>query len=257
VPRPSRFALAAAVAALANTHAALAQPADTTATHHAGWVGMHDALTLGEFGVASAALLPLDRRVESAFRGPSAQRSAFLQNGAHALNFAGGAGTVLAASALFGVGRLAGSPMLARAGLHAGEAIVLGASATALMKTAIGRQRPNVESGDADDFVPGRGFRGNHGSLPSGHTMAAFAFASTVSAEVRRDHPRLGAVVGPILYTGAALVGGARMYDDQHWASDVVMGAGIGLVAGRVTTAFGQAHARGWLEGLAGRSAPR
>ena len=254
--RSIRTALAAVVT-LAAGHAVHAQPADTTAARQPHWIGLHDAWSLGEFGVASAALLPLDRHVESLVREPRAQRSAFLQNSAHALNFAGGAGTLLAASALFGAGRLAGSPMLARAGLHAGEAIALGASATALLKTAIGRQRPNVESGDADDFTPGRGFRGMRGSLPSGHTMAAFAFASTVSAEVRRDHARLGAVLAPLLYTGAALVGGARLYDDQHWASDVVLGAGIGLGAGHVTTAFGRAHAHGWLEGLAGRSAPR
>ena len=35
-----------------------------------------------------------------------------------------------------------------------------------------------------------------------------------------------------MLYGSASLVALARMYHNQHWASDVVLGAGIGTFAG-------------------------
>ena len=34
------------------------------------------------------------------------------------------------------------------------------------------------------------------------------------------------------MYGGAALAGVSRMYDNRHWATDVLVGAGIGTFAG-------------------------
>ena len=39
-------------------------------------------------------------------------------------------------------------------------------------------------------------------------------------------------MIGPLLYTGAALTGVSRMYNNRHWTSDVLVGAGIGTFAG-------------------------
>jgi hypothetical protein len=38
--------------------------------------------------------------------------------------------------------------------------------------------------------------------------------------------------VAPLMYGGAAVVGWSRMFDNQHWASDVITGAAIGTFAG-------------------------
>jgi membrane-associated phospholipid phosphatase len=231
--------------------------ADSTAQVARPWIGWGDARLLGAFAVATAATMPFDARLATWVRRPSAQRSRVLRDGAHAFNTAGDPGSLIAAVALFGAGRVAGSRPLAQLGLHATEAIVLAGSMTTAGKLAAGRQRPNVEGGDADDFAPGRGYQAGRSSFPSGHATVAFAFASSVTADLRARGAHSATYVGPLLYTGAALVGAARMYDNKHWASDVLLGAGIGTVAGRITVAFAHAHPHGWLEGLAGRSEAR
>ena len=38
--------------------------------------------------------------------------------------------------------------------------------------------------------------------------------------------------MGSVLYTGAAAVAWSRMYDNKHWATDVLTGAGIGTFIG-------------------------
>jgi membrane-associated phospholipid phosphatase len=45
------------------------------------------------------------------------------------------------------------------------------------------------------------------------------------------------------MYGGAALVGVSRMYNNRHWASDVIVGAGIGTFAGLKVVRFNRSHA--------------
>jgi hypothetical protein len=44
------------------------------------------------------------------------------------------------------------------------------------------------------------------------------------------------------MYGGATLIGLSRMYDNHHWASDVVLGAAIGTFAGRKIVRFHHSH---------------
>jgi membrane-associated phospholipid phosphatase len=234
-----------------------ALPAQQTDSTAAPLVSRRALGTFGGFVVAGAALYPLDTRLERAVRAPAVQHSAVARDAAGAFNRAGDPGALVAGVLMFGAGRLAGRPALARSGLHATEAIVLGGTATAMLKATVGRQRPLVEPGDQDDFAPAHGFRAERASFPSGHTTAAFAFASALSADLRASrwratHPRAASAVVPLLYGGAALVGAARMFDDKHWASDVAVGAGVGTLAGHVVAAYARAHPHGWLERLAG-----
>ena len=53
-----------------------------------------------------------------------------------------------------------------------------------------------------------------------------------------------------MLYTGAAFVGLARMYQSQHWASDVVMGAGIGTFTGLKIVRYAHAHPDNWIDNI-------
>jgi membrane-associated phospholipid phosphatase len=204
--------------------------------------------TVGALALVTVAAMPVDARLARALRSPAPQRSAFLQRSARVANAAGDPGAVVGSLALYVVGRLARNPTATTLGLHAGEAIVLGGTSTAVIKLLAGRQRPYVEAGDADDFAPGHGAHGARESFPSGHTTAAFALASAVSAELRRTHPAAARVATPLLYAGAASVGLARMYDDRHWASDVVLGAGLGTLAGTRVVAFSRAHPNNWVD---------
>ena len=49
-------------------------------------------------------------------------------------------------------------------------------------------------------------------------------------------------LIGPALYGGAALAGISRMYNNRHWASDVIVGAGIGTFAGLKVVRFNGSH---------------
>jgi membrane-associated phospholipid phosphatase len=67
----------------------------------------------------------------------------------------------------------------------------------------------------------------NHYSFPSGHTAEAFVAATIVYREYRYKSPWYG--VGA--YAVATTVGAYRMINDKHWESDVLVGAGIGMLA--------------------------
>lgn len=64
-------------------------------------------------------------------------------------------------------------------------------------------------------------------SFPSGHTATAFAAAEFLRKEYWHVSPWYG-VAG---YAVAATTGYLRMYNNKHWFSDVVAGAGIGILS--------------------------
>ncbi|MFT3827962.1 MAG: phosphatase PAP2 family protein [Chitinophagaceae bacterium] len=64
-------------------------------------------------------------------------------------------------------------------------------------------------------------------SFPSGHTAVAFASAEFMRKEYQDVSPWYG-IAG---YAMAATTGYLRMYNDKHWLSDVVAGAGIGILS--------------------------
>ena len=64
-------------------------------------------------------------------------------------------------------------------------------------------------------------------SFPSGHTAQAFLAASIVHTELRDKSPWYG--IGA--YGIATSVGVLRMVNDKHWQSDVVAGAGFGILS--------------------------
>jgi membrane-associated phospholipid phosphatase len=102
--------------------------------------------------------------------------------------------------------------------------VVAGAAALAL-KSAIGRRRPDVAPNTAFSFRP-FAFKGN--SFPSGHATVAFALATSLSAETK-DH-----WTDALFYSAATLTGYSRINDDRHWLSDIVFGAGLGIISARL-----------------------
>jgi membrane-associated phospholipid phosphatase len=64
-------------------------------------------------------------------------------------------------------------------------------------------------------------------SFPSGHTANAF-FGATILAKEYSDKSILIAIGG---YSVATATGVFRMLNNRHWASDVLVGAGIGILS--------------------------
>lgn len=101
--------------------------------------------------------------------------------------------------------------LLDATGLYVLSSAIVGGSVI-LVKRASHRERPN-----------GAGFD----SFPSGHTANAFAAAEFLAQEYKDVSPWYG-VAG---YAVATATGTLRMYNNKHWFSDVVTGAGFGILS--------------------------
>ena len=68
--------------------------------------------------------------------------------------------------------------------------------------------------------------RSSSTSFPSGHTASAFSGAELL----RLEYGETSIWIPVAGYTVALLTGFMRIYNDRHWAGDVIAGAGIGLL---------------------------
>lgn len=101
------------------------------------------------------------------------------------------------------------------------EASYFALTATSLLKAATSRARPFEEKGvwKRTGFSTGSSF-------PSGHTTQAFVLAAVASGHFPKTWVKV------LSYGLAAGVGLARMNDDKHFASDVLVGAALGYSVG-------------------------
>jgi len=209
----------------------------------------HDARLLGAFTLASAALLPADRELQRVMQRPWVQSSALFKNTTDAFNAYGSPGVFAGSIALYATGWASGRRDVARLGLRAWETIALSGVVAGGIKGLAGRARPYESPGRPGDW---RLFSGTTNdrrqSFPSGHATAAFAFASALDHELRVSHPGARRWASPLLYGAAALTGLARMHSNNHWASDVVMGAGIGVVSGIIVARFHADRPNHWID---------
>ncbi|HYK41975.1 MAG TPA: phosphatase PAP2 family protein [Thermoanaerobaculia bacterium] len=107
-------------------------------------------------------------------------------------------------------------------GREALEASVFTGLMSTVAKRAFGRKRP-IDANDQTAFELGS----SNQSFPSGHTTEAFTLASVIAARSS------GWVVPSLAYTAACLVAYDRLNDRQHFPSDVVAGAALGVAVGR------------------------
>lgn len=198
-----------------------------------------DAAIGGAFFAAAAVVSPFDTRLAVASQHASLQRSTFLRDGANGFDAVGVPGTFVLALGFYAGGWLAHDRGIATLGLHGGEALAVSGVVTELVKGFAGRERPFVDIHHAGTFQFAAGFRSDaRASLPSEHTTAAFAMASVLAAESARRWPHASRWITPVAYTVASLVGVARVYKNQHWASDVLVGAGIGTATGLLAVQY-------------------
>lgn len=118
-----------------------------------------------------------------------------------------------AALTTYVIGRATGSERTATLGARLFRAQVVAQTTTQALKVATRRTRPD----------------GSSLSFPSGHSAAAFATASVLQSD-------LGWKVGVPAYAVATWVAASRIQMRRHYVSDVVVGATVGLMAGRSVT---------------------
>ena len=188
-------------------------------------VDNNDEAVAGAAGLAGAFLVDRSVRTElQADRSTTSNRLASVGN-----VFGNGLYALPPLAAAYILGRVVHRPCVARAAFRAGTAFVLSGAATGVLKAVFGRARP-FQRGDPWVYQPFSRFD----SFPSGHVTVAVATAVALAAETDRWWLRA------VLYGSAGLTGYARMNDDKHWLSDVVAGAVVGIVAGRLVTRWGK-----------------
>jgi hypothetical protein len=152
--------------------------------------------------------------------------------------FANGFGTakrLVPAMAVSYVGALATHrESLASATLNTAAGYVAADLTESLLKPIVGRERPHVE-GNSRRFRPFSA-RGDWHSFPSAHVSH---IASVVEAVSQQTHSTPIWAAGDIL---VALVGWDRVYEDQHWASDVVATAALSSMVSGAAVRWLQSH---------------
>jgi membrane-associated phospholipid phosphatase len=135
-----------------------------------------------------------------------------------------GFGWVLAAvaAALFGIGLWRKQQRLKQAAALSLIALAVSGLVVQTIKHLIGRPRPKLA--DQGVFGWGPSFQSGHDSFPSGHTISAFAMAAVLSSFYPSGRW--------IWYSLAVLVAFTRVYIDAHFASDVFVGAVLGVLIG-------------------------
>jgi len=211
----------------------------TAPVPHVPLLTWQDAVLAGGFVAGTLVLRPVDEKFAERLQIKSNQSNRFLQDVATVVRTVAEPGAVIIGVSMYTVGRVSKQRDMADLGLHGTEAVLVGAGAADVLKLSFGRARPYVHPPtdstgfDANNWQFGRGLKGgDYQSFPSGHTVAAFAAAAAVTSETSRWWPNLRLVIGPMMYGGAGMVGLSRMYNNRHWASDVMMGAAIGTFAG-------------------------
>lgn len=117
------------------------------------------------------------------------------------------------ALATYVIGQVTDHPKVSAVGGDLMEAQLLAGATTFGLKHAIRRARPDGEAR----------------SFPSGHAAGTFAAATVV----QRHYGLKGAIPA---YTAAVLISGARLQANSHYATDLVIGAAVGILSGRAAT---------------------
>jgi hypothetical protein len=123
-------------------------------------------------------------------------------------------------AALYAAGEIWHSRGLRKTALLSVESLATASALAAVMKFVVGRARPYTGEGSLSFHMFST--ESAHNSFPSGHTVAAFAVATTIAEQTR------GMAVDILAYSVATLVGLSRIHDDKHWASSVLAGGALG-----------------------------
>lgn len=88
------------------------------------------------------------------------------------------------------------------------------------LKAIIGRARPST-SDSSCSFRP-FSTKSSYFSLPSGHSVSAFAVATVIADRSK------SALIDILSYSLATMVALSRVHNNNHWASDVFIGSSLG-----------------------------
>jgi PAP2 family protein len=103
------------------------------------------------------------------------------------------------------------------------ERMLIGAAAYAMTAVFVNSMKYTIRQLRPDNST--------RNSFPSGHTATVFTGVEMLYQEYKHSQPWVG-ITGYVVATGVGLL---RIYNNRHWASDVVAGAGIGILSTKLS----------------------
>jgi len=182
-------------------------------------------LIAGGFVLGTLGALPVDGEIQKQLaRKPSVLLDDLSANFTHFGDYKYQAPLILGS---WFIGTISNYTPLKKCAADGAEASLFAAGiVTPLINRITGRALPN----SGEPALKFRPFTPHRYSFPSGHTTEAFAMATVIDINFREV---FGYWHTPIVYSIATATGIARMYDQRHYFSEVILGAGIGWSIGR------------------------
>jgi hypothetical protein len=186
----------------------------------AKWEG-NDWLRLGLIGAGTFLAMQADQPIRDAVMKDQSYSTSFpLKFG----KFWGGPYPTPIIAGVFGLhGLLADDKASRKIGFEIVQAALYSGGITTVLKVAFGRARPYTDKGSAE-YKPFTFFDDGFHALPSGHATWAFALSTVLSRNAQSS------VLKVLAYLPAAFTLVSRVYEDDHWSSDCLLGAVVGFV---------------------------
>jgi membrane-associated phospholipid phosphatase len=172
------------------------------------------------FGAGILGIMALDQTLFDAIADNRGATGDVLLEPARAFGYGGVMAVVSGGTLLMGLATK--DSALTRTGERLVATFALATGLVHTTKFLFGRARPSAGEGpwSYHPFTPGSSFY-------SGHSTMAFALATALSEEIDSPYATV------LLYTTATVAGLSRVYDQNHWVSDVVAGAVMGIASAK------------------------
>jgi hypothetical protein len=130
---------------------------------------------------------------------------------------------VILTGSLYAVGLIAASDWLRESCVILSASLLPDGIIQTVTKKTTGRARPHLGLGH-DEFDPFRN-KETHYAFFSGHTMVAMATSHTFAKRIDNAPAKV------VLYGLGGIAGLARMYNEDHWLTDVALGNALAIVS--------------------------
>jgi len=196
------------------------------------------AWTLGLLGATAGLVLAVDRPVAQGLaENPAGTGRAFSNQVGQ---FSGGLASAGVAGAFFLAGQWRNDERARATGLSAFRAMADTFIVVQALKAATQRPRPADGAGFPNHNADGQFFTGGS-AFPSGHAAQAWALAAVVAHQY--GHRRWVPVAA---YGLAGFLAGSRVTSRKHFPSDVLVGAALGYLIGRLVVKDSAERERSW-----------
>lgn len=189
-----------------------------------------DWLRFSAWASGIGSLMLLDKEIKSVFLHNQNNFTGSLARGVEPVGNIYG---LLVFPAIYATGIVIKNPRVASIGLRGGKAMAISSVICFAGKNIIRRQRPDASNTPFNYALPFS--KAKYNSFPSAHSTIAFTLATAFAREFPDKK-----WVAPVAYSIASLTALSRVYDNRHWASDILVGAALGHFVTKAVYSRGQ-----------------